>query len=214
MSEFSLLIFQLAVLLMSVVIHEVSHGVVALWQGDPTAKLMGRLTLNPIKHMDMWGSFLVPMFLLFMPGPVFGWAKPVPYNPYNLRDQKWGAAMVGAAGPVSNFLIAIVFGLALRFFPLTSELAFVQNLAQLFGIIVGINILLGTFNLVPIPPLDGSKLLFSLLPPNMGHVKLFLEQYGFIILLFFIFFAFKFIFPIVIVAYILIVGSLKFFPYF
>jgi Zn-dependent protease len=184
---------------MSVVIHEVSHGIVALWQGDPTAKLMGRLTLNPIKHLDVWGSFLVPLMLFVFSGGnyLFGWAKPVPYNPYNLRNQKWGAAMVGAAGPISNFVIAIVFGIALRFFPVASDLAFMQNLFQVFIIIVMINILLGVFNLMPIPPLDGSKLLFSILPPHMSHIQQMLERYGFIILLFFIFFAFQVIFPIV-----------------
>jgi len=197
MGDFEILILQLAVLLMSIVIHEVSHGIVALWQGDPTAKLMGRLTLNPIKHLDFLGSFLVPMIFMFTAGFLFGWAKPVPYNPYNLRNQKWGAAMVGAAGPISNFVIAIVFGIALRFFPVASDLAFMQNLFQVFIIIVTLNILLGVFNLVPIPPLDGSKLLFSILPPHMSHIQRMLEQYGFIILLFFIFFAFQVIVPIV-----------------
>mgnify|MGYP000061818098 FL=1 len=199
MGDFNILIFQLSILLMSVVIHEVSHGIVALWQGDPTAKLMGRLTLNPIKHLDVWGSFLVPLMLFVFSGGnyLFGWAKPVPYNPYNLRNQKWGAAMVGAAGPISNFVIAIVFGIALRFFPVASDLAFMQNLFQVFIIIVMINILLGVFNLMPIPPLDGSKLLFSILPPHMSHIQQMLERYGFIILLFFIFFAFQVIFPIV-----------------
>ena len=197
MGDFNILIFQLSILLMSVVIHEVSHGIVALWQGDPTAKLMGRLTLNPIKHLDFLGSFFVPMIFIFTTGFFFGWAKPVPYNPYNLRNQKWGAAMVGAAGPISNFVIAIVFGIALRFFPVASDLAFMQNLFQVFIIIVTLNILLGVFNLVPIPPLDGSKLLFSILPPHMSHIQRMLEQYGFIILLFFIFFAFQVIVPIV-----------------
>ena len=199
MGDFNILIFQLSILLMSVVIHEVSHGIVALWQGDPTAKLMGRLTLNPIKHLDVWGSFLVPLMLFVFSGGnyLFGWAKPVPYNPYNLRNQKWGAAMVGAAGPISNFVIAIVFGIALRFFPVASDLAFMQNLFQVFIIIVMLNIILGVFNLIPIPPLDGSKLLFSILPPHMSHIQQMLERYGFIILLFFIFFAFQVIFPIV-----------------
>jgi len=208
MGDFNILIFQLSILLMSVVIHEVSHGIVALWQGDPTAKLMGRLTLNPIKHLDVWGSFLVPLMLFVFSGGnyLFGWAKPVPYNPYNLRNQKWGAAMVGAAGPISNFVIAIVFGIALRFFPVASDLAFMQNLFQVFIIIVMINILLGVFNLMPIPPLDGSKLLFSILPPHMSHIQQMLERYGFIILLFFIFFAFQVIFPIVGGLFYLITG--------
>jgi Zn-dependent protease len=208
MGDFNLLIFQLAVLVMSVVIHEVSHGMVALWQGDPTAKLMGRLTLNPIKHLDLWGSFLVPLMLFVFSGGnfLFGWAKPVPYNPYNLRNQKWGAAMVGAAGPASNFAIALVFGIALRFFPGASQLPFLENLAQLFAVIVMLNLLLGVFNLVPIPPLDGSKLLYSILPPHMSHIKTYLEQYGFFILLFFIFFAFRAIFPLVSALFSLITG--------
>ena len=193
---------------MSIVIHEVSHGVVALWQGDPTAKFMGRLTLNPIKHLDIWGSFLVPLGLFVFSGGnfLFGWAKPVPYNPYNLRNQKWGPAMVGLAGPASNFIIAIVFGIALRFMPIYSDTVFIQNLTQLFIIIVMLNILLGVFNLLPIPPLDGSKLLFSILPPHMSHIQRTLEQYGFIILLFFIFFAFQLIFPIITALFRLITG--------
>lgn len=208
MANFNLLIFQLAVLLMSVVIHEVSHGVVALWQGDPTAKFMGRLTLNPVKHLDVWGSLAVPLMLFVFSGGnfIFGWAKPVPYNPYNLRNQKWGAAMVGAAGPISNFLLAAVFGIALRFFPETSDLAFVQNLFQLFIIIVMLNILLGVFNLVPIPPLDGSKLLFSVLPPSMTSARIFIERNGFFALLFFLFFGFQFISPVVGVIFRLITG--------
>ncbi len=209
MDDFNLLIFQLAILLMSVVIHEVSHGVVALWQGDPTAKLMGRLTLNPIKHLDVWGSFLVPLMLFVFSGGnfLFGWAKPVPYNSYNLRNQKWGAAMVGLAGPASNFLMALAFGLSLRLYPATiQDLPFFQNLAEIFAIIVMLNILLGVFNLVPIPPLDGSKLLFSVLPPRMSHIQMFLERYGFMILIFFIFFAFDIIFPIVNVLFYLITG--------
>lgn len=208
MNDFNLLIFQLIVLVMSVVIHEVSHGIVALWQGDQTAKFLGRLTLNPIKHLDLWGSFLVPLGLFVFSGGnfLFGWAKPVPYNPYNLRNQKWGAAMVGAAGPLSNFILAVVFGIALRFFPVASELTILQNLFQFFVIIVMLNILLGVFNLVPIPPLDGSKLLFSMLPPHMERIKIFLEQYGFAILLFFVFFAFKAIFPLVESLFQLITG--------
>ena len=175
MDSFTLLIFQLAILLMSVVIHEVSHGIVALWQGDQTAKFMGRLTLNPLKHLDMWGSFLVPLMLIILPGSIiFGWAKPVPYNPYNLRNAKWGPAIVGAAGPASNFLIALAFGLSLRFLLVASDMPVLQNLIQLFSIIVFPNLLLAVFNLVPIPPLDGAKILFSLLPPHMSHIQAFL----------------------------------------
>ena len=106
---------QIAILIFSVVIHEVSHGLAAYWLGDSTAKYAGRLTLNPLSHMDLWGSFLIPLLLLFSgSGIIFGWAKPVPYNPYNLRNQKWGPVLVGLAGPFSNVLLALVAGVVLR----------------------------------------------------------------------------------------------------
>lgn len=207
MNDLYLLVFQLVVLVMSVVIHEVSHGIVALWQGDPTAKLAGRLTINPMKHLDLFGSIILPLLLVVARSPIlFGWAKPVPYNPYNLRNQKWGAAMVGLAGPASNFLIAIVFGVALRFLPTASEFLFLQNLFQFFAIIVKTNVFLGVFNLVPVPPLDGSKLLFSLLPPGMSSARMFLERNGFLVLLLFLFFGFHFITPVVGVLFRLITG--------
>ena len=119
MQDFTFLIFQLAVLVMSVVIHEFAHGWAAFQLGDSTAKNMGRLTLNPVKHLDFWGSFLVPLMLfVFSAGSfVFGWAKPVPYNPYNLRDQKYGSAKVAIAGPLANIIVAVFFGLFLRFLP-------------------------------------------------------------------------------------------------
>src|SRR3989338_121736 len=109
-------IFQVAILVMSVVIHEVSHGFMAYALGDSTAKYAGRLTLNPIPHIDPFGSIILPFILSLLPGGmVFGWAKPVPYNPYNLRDQKWGPGLVAAVGPVSNLFVALVFGLVIRF---------------------------------------------------------------------------------------------------
>src|SRR3990172_1878487 len=108
-------VFYIAVLIFSVVIHEVSHGTIANRLGDPTAKFAGRLTLNPIKHLDLWGSIILPVFLILVRSPIlFGWAKPVPYNPYNLKNQKWGPAMVAAAGPASNLLLAVFFGLIIR----------------------------------------------------------------------------------------------------
>lgn len=131
------------------------HGWMADRLGDPTAKKAGRLTLNPIPHIDIFGSILLP-FLLIASGAgfVFGWAKPVPYNPYNLRDAKYGPAKVAAAGPLGNFITALFFGFILRFFPIASP-----ELIGLLQIIVFINLLLMIFNLVPIPPLDGSKVL-------------------------------------------------------
>ena len=202
-----ILIIQIAILLMAVVIHEVSHGAMANYLGDPTAKYAGRLTLNPIKHLDLWGSFLIPLFLFIVQSPVlFGWAKPVPYNPYNLRNKRWGPALVAAAGPGANLIVALVFGLALRFAPLANSI-YLQNLAQIFIIIVVLNLLLAVFNLIPIPPLDGSKILFAALPYKYQHIVASMERYGLILLVFFIFFLFRFILPIVFWLFKLIVGT-------
>jgi len=206
MDSFIILIFQLAVLLMSIVIHEFAHGWIAFRLGDVTAKNYGRLTLNPIKHLDVWGSLVVPFIIfVFSRGQaIFGWAKPVPFNPNNLRDQKYGIAKVAVAGPSANLLIALIFGLILRFAP--SGLFISSEIVQIFSLIVFLNILLAIFNLVPIPPLDGSKILFTFLPDSFENTRIFLEQYGMFILLFFIFFAFQWILPIVFFIYQLIVG--------
>jgi Zn-dependent protease len=180
----------LPVLLMSVVIHEVSHGLAALWLGDPTAKYMGRLTLNPVKHIDPFGSILLPLILVITQSPFFiAWAKPVPYNPYNLRDQKYGPAAVGAAGPLSNIAIAFVFGFALKVLLILGNVSPEAGnfVFAAFYYIILINLMLAFFNLIPFPPLDGSKLLFALFPIR-EETKIYLEQYGFILLIPFIIF--------------------------
>lgn len=178
-------IFSLVVLLFSVMIHEIAHGSVALYLGDPTAKYAGRLTLNPLKHLDPFGSIVLPLLLLFITsgqGPIFGWTKPVPINPYNFRDQKWGGLKVSIAGPATNFLIAIFFSLLIKFLSLSpAMLAF-------FTIIAIYNFAWGIFNLVPIPPLDGSHILFALLPQRFSRIKIILRQYSLIFLLLFLFF--------------------------
>ncbi|MBU1179107.1 site-2 protease family protein [Patescibacteria group bacterium] len=187
-------IFAIAILIMSVVIHEVSHGYAAYLLGDSTAKYAGRLTLNPLNHLDFVGSFLVPMFTYLMGGFILGWAKPVPYNPYNLKNQKWGPAIVGIAGPASNFFVALVFGMFLRF---SGYLLFLPNsFFDIASLVVFINLILAIFNLVPIPPLDGSKILFAVLPYSWREVQNFLERYGFFLLLFFIFFFWRLLLPI------------------
>lgn len=198
-----LTIFTLIVLLFSLVIHEVSHGAMALALGDHTAKNEGRLSLNPLAHLDPIGSILVPLMLYITTlghGPLFGWAKPVPVNPFNFRDQKWGTLKVALAGPLANFSVAVFFALLIRFFPLS--LGFVS----LLSIIVVYNLLWGFFNLLPIPPLDGSQILFSLLPERFSEVKIFLSRWGLFLLLLFIFFGFQLLNPLVFSVYNFLVG--------
>lgn len=199
-------LFSLIILLFSITFHEVSHGYIANFLGDPTAKYAGRLSLNPLKHLDLVGSFLFPLFLIILKFPfIFGWAKPVPVNPYNFRDQKYGSAKVSLAGPAANFLIALVFGLIIRF--LSSYLK-VPALFSMFSFIVIINLLLAIFNLIPIPPLDGSHILFTFLPQKMEHWKFILIQYGFLILILFISFGgFRLLLPIISGLYFLITGQ-------
>ena len=198
-------IFFIIILIFSVMIHEIAHGAVANYLGDPTAKYAGRLTLNPISHIDLFGSILIPLLLILAKSPIiFGWAKPVPINPYNFRDQKYGQAKVALAGPATNLAIALVLGLVLRFLPnfLISP-AFYTTLSY----VVFINILLAMFNLIPIPPLDGSHILFTFLPESFRSFKIFLSQYGFFILLIVIFFFLGWLFPVIQFIYRLIVGS-------
>ncbi|RJP44582.1 site-2 protease family protein [Candidatus Parcubacteria bacterium] len=203
-----ILIFQLVVLIFSVMIHEISHGYVAERLGDPTARLAGRLTLNPLKHLDPFGSVLLPVMLYFLTGGgfVFGWAKPVPYNPFNLKNPEVGGGKIAAAGPISNLLIAVVFGVLLR---VVEGLGAATPLTVLFGVVVYLNILLAVFNLVPLPPLDGSKVLFALLPdtPGARTLRFFLEQYGMFLLLLFIFFGFHLIVPVIRYLFLLIAGN-------
>ncbi len=203
MQELSL-IFSIAILIMSVVAHELSHGYAADSLGDPTARMAGRLTLNPVSHLDMLGSIIVPTLSYLAGGFIFGWAKPVPYNPYNLRGGRFGEAFVAAAGALMNIFLALFLGLVLRFWG--SELP--ASFVDLASTAVFINILLAIFNLVPIPPLDGSKVLFSLLPFHAARGWLeTAERFSIPIFLFFVFFLWKFFVPVVFVIFTLIVGS-------
>lgn len=182
------LILKLVIFVFSVMVHEIAHGYVAYSLGDHTAKREGRLTLNPLKHIDPFGSIILPLLLVFMSSPIlFGWAKPVPVNPYNFSDKKYGEIKVSIAGPLSNLSLAIFFGLLLRFIPQGIILAN-PGFEIAFGSIVIINIWLAIFNLIPIPPLDGSWILFSFLPESMQKTKNFLRQYGMMILIFLILF--------------------------
>ncbi len=199
------LIFQFVVFLFAVIIHEVSHGLAAYHLGDPTAKDAGRLTLNPIKHIDPLGSVILPLFLYLAQSPIlFGWAKPVPFNPLYLRNPKRDSGLIALAGPGSNLLLAFLFAIILRLFSF-----FISSPLVIFlNIIILVNVVLGIFNLVPIPPLDGSKILFYFLPRGTERYQIVLEQYGFFILLLFIFFGWQLIAPIIISIFHLLGGTL------
>jgi Zn-dependent protease len=204
-------IFYILILIMSVVIHEVSHGFMAEYFGDSTARDAGRLTLNPISHLDLFGSIILPAFLVLTHSPfLFGWAKPVPYNPNNLSDRKWGTIAVASAGVLANFIIAVIFGIVIRFAPTFGLPIYNVFSPHPFYVItkaiVIVNLALGIFNLVPIPPLDGSKILFSFLPESAFSLMIAYEQYSLILLLVFIFFFSDYLYPILTFLFHLITG--------
>jgi len=198
-------IFSLLILMFSVVAHEVAHGYAAYVQGDNTARFQGRLTLNPLKHLEWFGSFILPTLSYLLGGFIIGWAKPVPFNPYNLRNQRWGEAIVAFAGPLTNICIALFFGLLIRFV-VSGVFALSPAFIQIAGSIVFINLILACFNLVPIPPLDGSKILFSFFPNSFSGLRANLETYGTTLLIFFVFFLWKFMLPVVYFLFTLITG--------
>lgn len=181
-----ILIFGIVGFVFAIIIHEVSHGLVAERLGDPTARLMGRLTLNPIPHIDVIGSIFVPLALFLLRSPfIFGWAKPVPVDPYNLKNPKKDMAIISLAGPVSNLIFAVILSMSLRIllliFPNTS-------LFTLFFYLITFNVVLALFNLMPIGPLDGAKVLTGFLSEkNAALYTRFMDRYGFLLILVFIF---------------------------
>ena len=198
-------IFSIVILIISVIVHEISHGYTAYALGDPTAKYAGRLTINPLKHIDLFGSIILPALTVFSGlGFVIGWAKPVPYNPYNLRNQKWGDFLVSAAGPFSNIVIAVVAGITLRIM-MSAGLASVA-LVSILTLIAYINIVLAVFNLIPIPPLDGSKMAMFFLPYEWKARIAQYEHYFFIALILFILAGWQFVYPFVRAVASLITG--------
>ncbi len=195
------IIFDIIIIVFSAILHEISHGLAARALGDKTAEYAGRLTLNPMAHIDPYGSVIMPLFLWFVSGGrfLFAYAKPVPFNPYNLRNQKWGPALVGLAGPATNFAIAIVLAGIIRL-----DL-FSFGIAEFLVRVLLINLSLGVFNLLPIPPLDGSRLMYVFLPRRLERYKAMFEQYGmWVALLFVFFFSYLLLYPIEWIARILI----------
>lgn len=171
----------------SIIIHEISHGFVADKLGDPTARIQGRLTFNPISHIDIFGSIILPLFLYFLSPIIFGWAKPVPFDPFNLKNPRKDSAIISLAGPLSNIIIAIVLSIILRIF-IAFNIAMVSQLYSVIGLTIQINVMLGVFNLIPIHPLDGFKVVGGLLSEKQAHEWYQLERYGVIFLLAFLFF--------------------------
>jgi Zn-dependent protease len=176
--------------------------------------MAGRLTLNPLKHLDPFGSVVLPLFLLLThAGFVIGWARPVPYNPDNLRNKRWGSLTVAIAGILANILIAIIFALAIRFVPsLVGLPAYISDpltmhpFYRISIIIVFLNLVLALFNLIPIPPLDGSKIFFAFVPARYRHIQNFLEQWGFVFLLLFIIFIWGYVAPLIYIVFQLLTG--------
>ena len=186
-------IFYIIVILYSVTIHEVSHGLMANSLGDSTAKNLGRLSLNPLKHLDPFGSVLLPFFLFVTTGFAFGYAKPVPYNPDNLTDKKYGPVKVAIAGPLSNLILALLFGFSLRFMP---DIFSTSLVPELFSRIVLMNLVLAVFNMFPVPPLDGHWLLMTFLPARFNALKVYMYKNSF------------FIFPIFLIIFMFYVSPL------
>lgn len=168
------IVIVLAVILLSMTLHEAMHAYTGYWLGDDTAKLQGRLSLNPIKHIDPFLTLILPITLAVIGGPIFGGAKPVPFNPHNVRYGEWGAALIAIAGPLTNFIIAFLgFGLWVLV-GMPSE----GVTGQIFGAIVSVNLGFFVFNILPIPPLDGSRVLYALAPDFIRRGMEVIERYG------------------------------------
>lgn len=195
-SALASLIISIPIFLFAMVIHEVAHGWVAYKLGDPTAKFSGRLTLNPVSHIDPIGTIVLPLTLIIMGSPfVFGWAKPVPINFMGLRNPKKDIIWVGAAGPLANMIFAFIAVALSRLFPIGNF----PLLSDIFKLTILVNLILAAFNLIPIPPLDGSRILFGLLPPNLAMKYMRIEPYGFIVLFILLWLGFLnwFVYPLV-----------------
>lgn len=192
MDIITLRFFIYIIIVLSAVFHEYAHAWMAYRLGDSTAKQAGRLTLNPIVHLDIFGTVLIPLFLLFTSGIFVGWAKPVPYNPYALSDRKYGSLKVGIAGPAANIVIAVIVGIFIRTLVQLDVISTGDPLLFALGLVVYVNIFLALFNLIPVPPLDGSKVFAALFPRQWSYVM----QLGLAGVLIALFIAFYFLTPV------------------
>ncbi|HSE56886.1 MAG TPA: site-2 protease family protein [Candidatus Paceibacterota bacterium] len=198
-------VFYVVILIISVIMHEVAHGLAADHFGDPTARLSGRLSLNPIRHIDPFGSVILPLLLIFSgTGVVVGWAKPVPYNPNLMRNQRFGVPAVALAGIVTNLCIALFFGIVIRLGMGSDFLS--QGFFHIASTIVLVNLVLALFNVLPLPPLDGFRLIFSLIPRRLRRYEQLSERYGIFLLILFILFGWRFVAPLVIFLYSFFTG--------
>ncbi len=203
-SSLLLSIFQIVVLIYSVVLHELSHGYMARSMGDQTAERMGRLTLNPLSHLDMFGSVILPIITQLAGGFMFGYAKPVPYDPNALDDRHYGPAKVALAGPAVNLVLAVLAGIVIR---IAISSGVTGMLIALLGYVVWINIVLAFFNLIPIPPLDGHWLLMTFLPARFTALKVALYRYQWMLLAITIFFIFPALSPVMAGLFTLLTGQ-------
>ena len=203
MSPLLLSAFQIVVLIYSVVLHELAHGLVARSMGDRTAEDMGRLTLNPFKHLDPFGSLFLPMLSQLTLGFMFGYAKPVPYDPNNLSDRIYGPAKVALAGPMTNLALAGIATIAIR----TAGPVLGLAVVGLLGYIVWLNLILAIFNLMPIPPLDGHWLLMTFLPARFHALKVAVYRYQWFLLAVFLFFVFPLLSPLIDDLFKLLTGT-------
>ncbi len=195
------LIFSIIVLIFSVIVHEVAHGYAAEWQGDPTPRAQKRLTLNPVPHLDIMGSIILPLLLVVSgAGFIIGWAKPVQFNPTYFRNKHWGPVLVALAGPLVNIIVAVLMAIVIRFVPLSS------GFMTIAGTVVYINLLLAVFNLIPIPPLDGHHILFAVLPRGSERIKHFMTRYSIVFFLLVVFFLWKYIQPIINFLYTVLIS--------
>lgn len=181
------LLYRILAFVVAITVHEASHAWVADRLGDPTSKLAGRVSLNPVRHLDLYGTVLIPLFLIIIGSPfVFGWAKPVAYDPYNLKDPRRDAAKISLAGPTANLIIAATSAILIRLF--YTPFSAISFLTPLLYFLTGTNLVLAIFNLIPIHPLDGGKVLVGLLPPKDAlEFDTFMRRWGTLILLFLIF---------------------------